>query len=134
MPRSVGADALKDTDAKFHKAVDDAVQEENARWGKPGTITVNNELVGDRPVGSLPADAPLVRTAAAVTKLFGTFSMEGAGSSDANWPLSLGVPSISMGGGGRGTEAHSLNEAFDTTDSHLGTQRATLLTIALAQK
>ena len=132
--RSVSADSLKEIDGRFHKAVDDAVQEENARWGKPGTITVTNELVGDRPVGSLPADAPSVRTAVAVTKLFGTVSTEGAGSSDANYPLSLGIPSLDIGGGGRGTNGHSLNEAFDTTDGYLGTQRATLLTIALAQK
>lgn len=132
--RSVSGDALKETDARFHKAVDEAVQEENARWQKPGMITVDNKLIGDRPVGALPADAPLVRTAAAVTKLFGQYSSEGAGSSDANYPLSLGIPSISMGGGGRGTGAHSLNEAFDVTDGYLGTQRATLLTIALAQK
>jgi len=132
--RSVSADSLKDVDARFHKAVEDAVQEENARWGKPGTITVTNQLVGDRPVGALPADAPMVRTAIAVTKLFGPASTEGAGSSDANYPLSLGIPSLDIGGGGHGTNAHSLNEAFDTTDSTLGTQRATLLTIALAQK
>lgn len=132
--RSVSADSLKDVDEKFHKAIDEAVQEENARWGKPGTITVTNELVGDRPVGSLPADAPIVRTAVAVTKIFGAGSTEGAGSSDANYPLSLGIPSLDIGGGGHGTNAHSLNEAFDATDSTAGTQRATLLTIALAQK
>ena len=33
-----------------------------------------------------------------------------------------------------GTEAHALGEAFDTTDGWMGTQRALLLTIALAQK
>lgn len=132
--RSRSADALKDLDARFHKVVDEAVQEENARWGKPGTITVDNKLIGDRPVGSLPEDAPIVRAAIAVSKLFGTPQTGAASSSDANYPLSLGIPSLNIGGGGRGMNAHSLNEAFDPTDGYLGTQRATLLTIALAQK
>ncbi len=43
-------------------------------------------------------------------------------------------PSITIGGGGRGTDAHALSESFDTTDSWMGTQNALLLTIALAQK
>lgn len=132
--RSVSDASLKETDAKFHKAVDEAVQEENARWGKPGTITVTNELVGDRPVGSLPADAPIVKAAISVTKMFGVGSSDGAGSSDANYPLSLGVPSLAISGGGRGQNAHSLNESIDVSDGAAGTQRATLLTIALAQK
>ena len=48
--------------------------------------------------------------------------------------MSLKIPAVTIGGGGRGTGAHSLDEAFDTTDSWQGTQRAVLLTIALAQK
>lgn len=132
--RSLSPAPLQAVDAEFHKAVDAAVAEENARWGKPGTITVDNKLVGDRPAGSVAADAPIVRAAIAVTAIFGPASAAGAGSSDANYPVSLGIPSLDIGGGGHGTGAHSLGEAFDTTDGYLGTQRATLLTIALAQK
>ena len=132
--RSVSADALRDIDARFQKAVDEAVQEENARWSKPGSITVTKVLVGDRPVGALPDDAPIVRTAEAVTKLFGDVSVARAGSTDANYPLSLGIPSLAIGGGGRGSDAHSPSESFDPANGYLGTQRATLLTIALAQR
>ncbi len=132
--RSVSAAALQELDGRFQKAVDQAVDEENQRWGKPGVITVDKKLVGDRPAGSVPGESPIVQTAVAVTKLFGPVHTEGAGSSDANYPVSLGIPSLDIGGGGRGVHAHSLDEAFDTTDSYLGTQRALLLTIALAQK
>ena len=58
----------------------------------------------------------------------------GEGSTDANIPMSLKIPAITIGGGGRGRDAHALTESFDTTDSWKGTQHALLLTIALAQK
>ena len=132
--RSEDRAALASVDASFHKAVDSAVAEENARWGKPGMLTVTKDLVGDRPAGSLPADAPIVRTAFEVTRALGWTASSGAGSTDANYPASLGIPSLNVGGGGRGTEAHALGEAFDTTDSWMGTQRALLLAIALAER
>jgi acetylornithine deacetylase/succinyl-diaminopimelate desuccinylase-like protein len=132
--RSVDRAALQALDDRFQKLVDEAVVEENARWGTPGTITVDKKMVGDRPVGALPDDAPMVRAAVAVTKQFGDAPVSRAGSTDANYPLSLGIPGIAIGGGGRGRDAHSLSESFDVTDGYLGTQRATLLAIALAQK
>jgi tripeptide aminopeptidase len=132
--RSVDKAALASVDANFHKAVDDAVLEENARWGTPGVLTATKDLVGDRPAGSLPADAPMVKTAMDVTRALGWTPTSGMGSSDANYPVSLGIPSLDIGGGGHGTQAHALGEAFDTTDSWMGTERALLLTIALAQK
>jgi hypothetical protein len=47
--------------------------------------------------------------------------------------MSVGIPAITIGGGGRGMEAHALTESFDTTNSWMGTQHALLLTIALAR-
>ena len=47
--------------------------------------------------------------------------------------MSLNIPAITIGGGGRGRDAHALTESFDTTDAWMGTQHALLLTIALAQ-
>jgi di/tripeptidase len=55
------------------------------------------------------------------------------GSTDANVPMNLGIPAITISGGGSGTGAHSLNETFDTRDSWRGTQRALLLAVALAR-
>jgi hypothetical protein len=55
------------------------------------------------------------------------------GSTDANYPMSLGIPAITMGGGGRGTGAHSPSELFDSTDSWKGTQRALLVTVVLTE-
>jgi hypothetical protein len=47
--------------------------------------------------------------------------------------MNLGIPAITIGGGGRGSGAHALDEQFDTKDSYLGTQRALLLAVALAR-
>jgi tripeptide aminopeptidase len=134
--RSVDRAALQTVDASFKTAVDSAVAEENARWGAQGSsaLTVQKDLVGDRPAGSVPADSPIVRTALSVTRALGWSASAGVGSSDANYPVSLGIPSLDIGGGGRGTDAHALTEAFDTTDSWMGTERALLLTVALVDK
>jgi acetylornithine deacetylase/succinyl-diaminopimelate desuccinylase-like protein len=132
--RSSDAGALAALDRRFHAAVDAAVEEENARWGKAGVVTAVKELVGNRPAGATPADAPIVETARAVGSALGLSIPLGEGSSDSNIPMSLGIPAITIGGGGAGAEAHALTESFDTTDSWKGTANAVLLTIALAQK
>ena len=132
--RSSDAASLAAVDAAFQKAVDAAVVEENQRWGKPGVITVVKELVGDRPAGSTPENASIVRNGLAAATVLGFTSSLGEGSTDSNIPMSLSVPSITIGGGGRGHDAHALTESFDTTDAWMGTQHALLLTVALAQK
>jgi di/tripeptidase len=56
------------------------------------------------------------------------------GSTDGNVPMSLGIPAVTIDGGGRGQGAHSLSESFNATESWKGTQRGLLLAIALAQR
>jgi acetylornithine deacetylase/succinyl-diaminopimelate desuccinylase-like protein len=132
--RSSDPAALASVDANFHKAVDAAVVEENERWGTPRMITATKDLVGDRPAGSTAESAAIVQTAIDVNKALGFAVSLGEGSTDANIPMSLSIPAITIGGGGRGSNAHALNESFDTADAWMGTARAVLLTIALAQK
>ena len=131
--RSSDAAALRSLDAKFHKAVDAALAEENERWMNQGQLTVQKELVGDRPAGQNPPNAPLVEAAASVNKALGLPIWFAAGSTDANVPISLNIPALTIDGGGEGSGAHSPAEQFDITNSSLGTQRAVLLAIALAQ-
>ena len=133
--RSSDPASLAAIDASIQKAIDAAVNEENVRWGKPGAITVVKELVGDRPAGSTPENSAIVRNGLAAATVLGFASgPPGEGSTDSNIPMSLGVPSITIGGGGRGRDAHALTESFETTDGWMGTQHALLLTVALAQK
>jgi tripeptide aminopeptidase len=132
--RSSDPASLAAVDANFQKAVDAAVVEENQRWGKPGVITVVKELVGDRPAGSTPEKSSIVVSGLAAATVLGFTSNLGEGSTDSNIPMSLSVPSITIGGGGTGRDSHALTESFDTSDAWMGTQHALLLTIALAQK
>ena len=131
--RSSDPAALADLDRQFQEAVDSAALEENDRWGRIEEVTVVKELVGDRPAGSTPVDAPIVQVARAVAGALGIGVSLGEGSTDANLPMSLDIPAITVGAGGRGNGAHSLTESFDTTDSWRGTQNAVLLTLALAR-
>jgi len=47
--------------------------------------------------------------------------------------MSLKIPAITIGGGGRSMNSHALSESFDSTDAWKGTQNAVLLTVALSQ-
>jgi acetylornithine deacetylase/succinyl-diaminopimelate desuccinylase-like protein len=131
--RSASASALQALDAKFHRAVDDAVKAEDARW-KKNVLTVDKALVGNRPAGQTPANAPIVQAAVSVTRALGFAVTLDEGSTDSNLPMSLGIPAITIDGGGRGTGSHALDEAFDQTNSWHGSQRALLVAIALAQQ
>ncbi len=131
--RSADAAALKALDARFLDAVDAALADENARWDSRGRLSVDPAVVGDRPAGSTPATSPIVRAALAVSQALGLQAGLGEGSTDANAPMALGIPAITIGGGGSATGVHSLAEAFETTNSWLGTQRALLVTLALAE-
>jgi tripeptide aminopeptidase len=132
--RSSDPASLASIDASFHKAVDAAVVEENARWSSPRMITVVKDLVGDRPAGATPENSAIVRTGLAAATALGFSANLGEGSTDSNYPMSLKVPAITIGGGGRGREAHALSESFDTTDAWMGTQYGLLLVVALAQR
>jgi acetylornithine deacetylase/succinyl-diaminopimelate desuccinylase-like protein len=131
--RSSDVRALADLDAKIQKAIDAAVSEENARWGRPGVITATKELVGDRPAGRVSESAPIVQTAIAVAHALDLRVTFGEGSTDANIPMNLRIPAVTVGTGGHGSDAHALSEAFDTADAWKGTQNALLLTIALTR-
>ena len=130
--RSADRAALQSLDAKFHKAVDDAVADENARWGRQ-ELTSDKALVGNRPAGGSAADSPIVQAAVSATRALGLPVTLDEGSTDANIPMSLDIPAITIDGGGRGSGSHALDEAFDWTDSWKGTQRALLLAVSLAQ-
>jgi acetylornithine deacetylase/succinyl-diaminopimelate desuccinylase-like protein len=131
--RSADPAALQSLDAKFHKAMDDAVVDENARWGSR-QLTVDKQLVGDRPAGRTPADAAIVVAAVSATKALGLPVSLDEGSTDSNIAMNMNIPAITIDGGGRGSGAHALNEAFDSTNSWQGTQRAFLIALALAQQ
>ncbi len=132
--RSSDEDALETIHAKFQAAAEKALAEERARWLSAKPLDIKLERVGFRPAGSTPADSPIVEAAVEATRVLGLEPSIRAGSTDANVGMSLGVPSVTIGGGGSGEGAHSPGETFDTTDSYKGTQRALLVTLALSSE
>ncbi len=131
--RSSDKSSLEAVHTKFNNAVREAVDEENKRWNGRGPVSASSELVGYRPAGVTSADSAIVITALAVSKIFGHTGRLGEGSTDSNVPMNVGIPAVTIGGGGIGKDAHALTESFDTKDSWLGTQRALLLAVALAR-
>jgi tripeptide aminopeptidase len=131
--RSASPSALQALDQKFHRAVDDAVKAEDGRWNK-NVLTVEKALVGNRPAGQTPANSPIVQAASSVTRVLGFPVTLDEGSTDSNIAMNLGIPAVTVDGGGRGRGSHALDESFDQTNSWQGSQRALLLAIALAQQ
>jgi tripeptide aminopeptidase len=129
--RSESAAELAKLDAEFKRAVQAALDEENAFWASDRTLTVEIKQVGQRPTGEQAADAPIVKVALAADAALGIKSQLDSGSTDSNLPISLGIPAITIDGGGEGRGAHSLDESFDVTNSHLGTQRALLIALGI---
>lgn len=135
--RSNDATELAKLEARVREVVQLAVDEENARWNTDGSteqgqITVNFRLIGDRPTGTTSPDHPLVQAAALAFETLGApLRNLRTSSTDSNMPMSLGIPAITIGGGGSSGGAHSTEEWFDPTNAHLGPQLAFLLTLAL---
>jgi tripeptide aminopeptidase len=135
--RSESATELANVDAKIQKILRDALAAENARWPGPRAAAAKLSLVidtiGIRPTGGQADAAPIVQTALNAAKVLGFTSQTSASSTDANIPISLGIPAIRIGGGGQGGGAHALGEWYvDTPNSYLGPQWAALLVSALA--
>jgi tripeptide aminopeptidase len=131
--RSSGNGSLEDLDRQFHDVVTQAVADENLRWGGRETVTVAIARTGTRPAGEISADDPLVQRTTALTAGLGEAIGPGEGSTDANVPMSLGIPAITIGAGGQSRGVHSPREEFDTTGSALGSERALLVTLAAAE-
>lgn len=114
--RAVDPAALKDIDAKFKKIVADAVDKENAaRSTANGKITADIKLIGDRPSGTLNPESPVLKQLAATMGVFDKVPVWETNSTDANLPISLGIPAFAIGrsSGGKGGRGHSLDEWVD---------------------
>lgn len=131
--RSPDAKSLENTKEKILAAIKEAVVEENDRWKHNGEITVDVKLTGYRPVGETPPESPIVVATQAAVRAIGMRPLLTSGSTDSNYPMSLGIPAVTIGGGGSAKDAHALTERFDSTDSWKGPQFALLLGVALAQ-
>lgn len=112
--RSGDAGALAELERGMLAAAENAVAGENAaRSVEAGRIELAPELIGDRPAGLTPVDHPLVRDALAASRAAGFDAKLGASSTDANIPMSLGIPALTIGSGAGGGRAHSTDEYLE---------------------
>lgn len=131
--RSESAEALADVDRKIRAAVDAGIADEQKRWpNSPVRLSVRVDTVGMRPVGRQNDDAPIVRAVLAAAKEAGLAPVTASASTDANVPMSLGIPAVTIDGGGRADGAHSVSEWYDDgPDGWRGPQWALLAVLAL---
>ncbi|MDH3271555.1 MAG: M20/M25/M40 family metallo-hydrolase [Gemmatimonadota bacterium] len=128
--RSQGVETLEAVDAILRGAVQRALAEENDLRTRGEALTVDVDLIGDRPSGEIAEDDPFVQQAAAVTRALGMEPSFGRSSTDSNIPISMGIPAVTIGGGGQGFGAHSLDEWFRNVDGPVGVQRVMLIVLA----
>ena len=130
--RSDSTEELLKLEARLLDLVKQAVVEENARWNSD-KITVEIKLIGDRPAGIVALDSPIVQaTQRAVATITRAPRVTFAGSStDSNWAMSLGIPAVTIGGGGEGGNWHSRNEWYRPVDAYFGPQNALLTVLVL---
>ena len=132
--RSESPAELARLERQFLAAVEEGARVENkVRSTEYGRIVVKPKLVGDRKGGQTPPSSPLVESALAVTRALGKVPTLRYSSTDANVPISMGIPAITIGSGGRGDRSHSLDEwvNVDKDTALPGMQRALLLVLAL---
>jgi len=119
-------------DAALQQAVGTALQEQNAQRRKGPELTVDVELVGQRPAATGNINDPLVQKAMAAMQVLGLKPQLVISSTDANLPLSLGIPAITMSRGGLTGNAHSPAEWWQNKQAYLGAQAGLLTLLAEA--
>jgi tripeptide aminopeptidase len=128
--RSDAMQPLLDTEAIILAAIDQSVVEENKRWGVT-TLSASTKLIGDRPGGRTPPDSLIVEAATRSNTAFGAKTVLVGASTDANVPMSLGIPAIIIGGGGKTGGFHALSEWIDVTDAWKGAQNSLITVLGL---
>jgi len=113
----------------LHTAVARAEDIENSR-AMGGKVTARIREIGSRPAARLPQDAPIVARIRAVDAHLGIRSRLDCASTDANIPLSMGIPAVCIGAGGQGGGAHTMGEWYRSDGRDLGLKRV-LLSLAL---
>jgi tripeptide aminopeptidase len=109
-----------------------AVDEEMAAASTPSQLKLKINVIGVRPAGKLAANSPLLAAIENADRYLGNRSRLERSSTDANLPLSQGIPAIAIGGGGQGGGSHSLDEWYDPAGRELGLKRALLAILAVA--
>lgn len=130
--RSNGQKELVNLEEKLLSIIKLAAEEENQRWNQLDDINVDAVKVGDRPAGLQSPDSIIVQTSAAASLALEIDPiLTGAVSTDSNIPIYLGIPAVTLYGGGDSGGYHTLNEYYDPTDAYYGVQKLFLTVLGL---
>jgi tripeptide aminopeptidase len=131
--RSESEDQLNRMESTLRDAMQAGARDEAgaARSGKDA-IQVTFRPIGARPAGSVAEDSALVQAIRDADRFLGNRSRLERSSTDANVPLSMGIPAVAIGGGGSGGGAHTLNEWYDPSGRELGIKRLFLAVASVA--
>ena len=132
--RSESEDELVRLESALRECISAGVRDEmeSARDRSKGKLDWKVDLLGNRPGGELAADSPLLSALRAADEFTGNQSRIERSSTDANIPLSVGIDAISIGAGGNGGGAHSLQEWYEPTGREIGLQRALLTLLGVS--
>lgn len=124
--RSEDPALLEALSAGLARAFEEAVVTENER-AVAGRVTAKRKEAGNRPGGHLPEDSSLLSFIRAVDAEMGLHSVPDCASTDANIPLSMGLPALSIGAGGEGGGAHTPAEWYSSEGREAGLRRILLM-------
>lgn len=133
--RSTSPEQLIRLEVELHRAIEDAVLAANEKAQtrrQTDALEFLIEKIGARPAGALPDDSDLYQMLRAVDRHLNIHTEPRTASTDANIPLSVGVPAVSIGAGGLGGGIHTPQEWYDAKNRELGLRRVLLLMLAMA--
>lgn len=132
--RSEDEDEIVRLEAALRECIAAGVKDEmdNARERTRGKLEWKMNLIGSRPGGELAHNSGLLAALNAADDAIGNKSRNERSSTDANIPLSLGIEAISIGAGGNGGGAHSLQEWYEPTGRELGLKRVMLTLLGVS--
>jgi acetylornithine deacetylase/succinyl-diaminopimelate desuccinylase-like protein len=128
--RSIEPNRLNDMEEILFNSMQKALKEQNdmKRSGSDLTLTINK--IGNRPSGKVEESVPLIQRTIAATQYMGVEPRLTIGSTDSNIPISIGVPAVTIGRGGEGGGAHSLDEWWINKDGYKSIQLALLILLS----
>lgn len=131
--RSESAPALAEIDGRLQNALRQALAEEKARWPQSkAALDLVIDTIGIRPAGVTADTSFIVRTSLAAARTMNIYAPLTTSSTDANVPMALGRPAVTLDGGGVGRGAHSLDESYDDrNDGFKGPQWVMLVVLGL---
>jgi tripeptide aminopeptidase len=130
--RSEDPGILEELSGLLTSVVERSLEHEN-RVARSSRLSAKIKELGSRPGGKLPDRSPLLQTIQTVDSYLKIRSKLDCASTDANVPLSMGLPAISIGAGGQGGGAHTNQEWYQPDGRELGLRRILLVLAALAE-